>query len=126
MKWVGGSPVTRNIARTARFLTLPALLLSVSCTHVSLSDAAEGVDVLTLEQAEACDRIGRTASSTKATIMYFPRGDGTLEEELSSLARNAASKMGGTAVAPLGEVADGEQDFGIYRCDEASGEKDAD
>jgi hypothetical protein len=94
-----------------------ALLFSVACTHVPMTDAAENIGTLTLEEAESCERIGKTTSSTRAKIWFFPRGKNTVTVELYSLARNTAVKMGGNAVAALGEAKDGEQDFGVYRCD---------
>ncbi|MBL4573298.1 MAG: DUF4156 domain-containing protein, partial [Gammaproteobacteria bacterium] len=39
-----------------------------------------------------------------------------LQEELLTLARNEAGRMGGNTVVPESLIDGGEQDFGVYNC----------
>jgi hypothetical protein len=49
-------------------------------------------------------------------VLIFARTQRKVHEELESLARNEAATMGGNAVAPTGEPAEGRQSFDVYRC----------
>jgi hypothetical protein len=95
---------------------LAAALPLAGCTWVPLTSGGETVRVVTDAGAEPCERIGRTRSRTTAKIGFIPRRDTKVAEELEALARNEAAAMGGNAVAPLDEPADGVQNFAIYRC----------
>lgn len=108
----------RRATRLALSVGLFAALSSVSCTFVPLTTSGEEVKVLTLAEASRdCQRLGRTNSKTRNHVWIFARRDQKVALELESLARNEAPKIGGTAIAPMGKVtADGEQQFGIYRC----------
>ncbi|MGH0035116.1 MAG: DUF4156 domain-containing protein [Myxococcota bacterium] len=100
-------------AAVAACLWVPAL---AACTWVPLVDGAKDVGVLTERAAEGCKRLGKTTANTTESVVFIPRGKARVRWELESMARNAAVRMGGDAVAALGPVTDGRQDFGIYRC----------
>ena len=70
---------------------------------------------------ESCERIGKTNARTRAKVWVFHRSEEKVAQELVDLARDDAAQMGGTDVAPLDEVVDGKQSFGIYRCTEIAG-----
>jgi hypothetical protein len=98
-------------------LVVGVITVSGGCTWVSLSAGGEQVQYANQTAVEACRQLGKTRAHTKATVWIFARSESTIREELRSLARNDAAEMGGTTVAPLGEVEDGEQSFGIYVCE---------
>ncbi len=98
------------------------LLVSASCTFVKLTPEGEQVRLSSPEAIAECERIGRTKTRTAPKAWIFPRNEDKVAEELANLARIDAAEMGGTDVAPLGDVAEGRQEFGIYRCGEGAGE----
>ena len=92
------------------------MLLTVGCNWAPLTEGGEQIQFLNQKAVESCQQIGTTNARTKPTILGLDRDAATIREELRSLARNDAAKMGGTAVSPLGSVENGEQSFGIYVC----------
>jgi hypothetical protein len=92
------------------------VLWALGCTWVPLDPQAEAIRVRAAGDVSGCERIGKTGTRVADRIGPFARGERKIRQELETLARNEAAEMGGNAVAPLGEVAGGEQDFGIYRC----------
>ena len=106
----------RHTAATIAAIVLSSVVLT-GCTWVKLTPEGAGVRATTGDAVASCERIGRTKARTRAKAWVFPRNQDRVREELLSLARDDAAEMGGTDVAPLGEMADGRQEFGIYRCD---------
>lgn len=100
-------------------LVAAALVLgshALGCAWVSIEPGAEKVGILTEDAARGCKRLGKTTANTTASVGFIPRSESRVREELRSIARNAAVRMGGDAVAPLGPIEEGVQEFGIYRC----------
>ena len=89
---------------------------ALGCAWVPLEPQAEAILVRAAGDVSGCERIGKTGTRTTDRIGPFARRESKVRQELEALARNEAAEMGGNAVAPLGEMAGGEQDFGIYRC----------
>ena len=97
------------------------LVLALGCrSFVKLSPEAEQVRVAAPSAVESCERIGKTNARTRAKVWVFHRRQATVEQELADLARDDAAEMGGSDVAPLGDIEDGKQSFGIYRCPNAT------
>jgi len=99
-----------------RFLGALLAAGTLGCTWVALDPGAGGVAVRNAESVGACKRLGKTHTRTTDSVGFIPRRESAVEEELVRLARNEAVRMGGDVIAPLGPVADGEQDWAIYRC----------
>ncbi len=107
--------ISKNAAaRAATWAAVAAL--TFGCTFVDLTPKAEQVRSSTAEAVASCERLGKTKTRTAAKAWIFPRKQARVAEELTRLARADAADMGGTDVAPLDEMADGRQEFGIYRC----------
>jgi hypothetical protein len=100
------------------FLTLLATApLAGGCTWVPLDPGAQAVAVRDADDAaRSCERLGKTHTRTSDGLGPIPRRASAIEEELVSLARNEAVRMGGNAVAPLSTIEEGEQNWAIYRC----------
>jgi hypothetical protein len=93
------------------------LLLPVSaCTWVPLTDEGARVQVRTLDQVQGCERKSRVTVSVKDKIGVISRSEEKVREELCTLARNEAARVGGNAVAAETEPTDGRQVFVVYRC----------
>ena len=92
-------------------------LLTSSCTWVKLTPGGELVSVATSEAVSTCKKIGKTTVSIKSKVIGVKRKSETVENELSSLARNSAAKMGGNTIVPVSETVDGEKTFSVFQCD---------
>ena len=98
-------------------LLLPLFILLLSaCTWVELSPEGEKARVLDASEVTNCTYVGRTTSTTTEKVVGVKRHDEAIKQELTSLARNAASRMGGDTVVADGEITDGRQVFLVYRC----------
>jgi hypothetical protein len=86
------------------------------CSWVSLTPSGERVRVLQPEEVGACERVGKTSATTKASVIGIGRSYLDIVEELENLARNAAEGMGGDTVVAEGPVVGGTRTFGVYRC----------
>ena len=86
------------------------------CTWVQLTAEGKNVSLVGIDLLGNCERIGRATSKTLGSIVMVERGGGRLQEELLTLARNEAGRMGGNTVAPESLIDNGQQDFGVYNC----------
>lgn len=104
--------------RRVRGLALPlSLLLGLAgCAHVELSSGGEAVDIVQPEIVAACQKVGTASASTKPRIWMFARSDETIRDELTTLARNEAAKLGGNALVPTSPIEEGRQSYDVYRC----------
>lgn len=102
-------------ARGGLLLALAALLLG-GCSWVPLTAEGESVRLVDESETAGCEELGRTSARTTDRVLIFARGRGRVAEELRSLARNEAAKMGGDTIAARGPVSEGRQEFGVYRC----------
>ena len=101
--------------KTTSVLFVCLFLLS-SCTWVRLAPEGEGVRLLSQSQAGNCSRLGTTTSTTSSRLLFIPRGSEKVQAELVDLARNEAGLMGGNAIVAESTVANGRQQFVVYRC----------
>lgn len=106
----------KPVQRAALAAAIVTSLAGAACAWVELSEGAEKVGILTEEAAQGCKRLGKTTANTTDSVVFIPRSEDKVKDELRRIARNSAARMGGDAIAPLGPVTDGEQEFGIYRC----------
>lgn len=97
------------------FLILLAASLS-ACTWVKPSVKSHSVVLKDERHVVNCVKKGFTKSKTLSKILFFPRSDAKMFSELAMLAKNEAVLLEGDTVVPEGNLKDGEQLFGIYRC----------
>jgi hypothetical protein len=105
-----------KVELAARLVPVVLLAGMAGCHWVPLTEGGEGVRVVSQAEASACEKIGMATSKTADHVLIFARTQRKVHEELESLARNEAATMGGNAVAPTGEPAEGRQSFDVYRC----------
>lgn len=91
-------------------------LVLTGCAMVELSPEGEKARVLTAAEVTGCQYVGKTTSTTTDKLVGVSRHQGAIEEELVSLARNAASRLGGDTVVAAAEAVEGVQTFLVYRC----------
>jgi hypothetical protein len=93
-----------------------SLLLVSACTWVPLTDEGSHVQVRTSDQVQGCERKFRVTTAVKNKIGAISRSEEKVREELRTLARNEAARLGGNAVVAETEPTDGRQVFVVYRC----------
>jgi len=99
-------PITLIVATT--------FLLS-ACATVKLTEAGEKIRVLEPGEVTSCKNLGRTTTSVTAKVI-FERPEDAVSEELQTIARNGAARMGGDTIVPLTVIEEGTQTFVVYKC----------
>ena len=101
-------------------VTLLAVIAAglAGCSTPKLKPGADSVRRLGAQEATECTRLGSTHAQVLSQIMFFDRSEKKMSEELTTLARNSASNMGGNVIIAEGGITKGEQTFGVYRCPE--------
>ena len=94
---------------------LSAAFLLSACSTLKLTEGGEKVRVLDPNEVSSCKNLGRTNTSVTAKVV-FERPADVVAEELATVARNSASRMGGDTIVPLTVVEGGQQTFEVYKC----------
>jgi hypothetical protein len=99
-------------------LALATLVVATAsaCTWVALTPEAQEVRLADVADVSACEKIGKVNTTTAQKAGLFPRSHAKVQQELATLARNEAAKMGGDTVAGVSDVRDGGRTFNVYRC----------
>ena len=66
-------------------------------------------------EVSSCKNLGRTNTSVTDKVV-FDRPADSVAEELDTVARNSAARMGGDTIVPLTVIEDGQQTFVVYKC----------
>lgn len=100
------------------FSTTALVLALTACTWVQPTE--ESIAVRLFNDGETvpstCQRTGTNTSSVRDSIGLFNRSPGKVEQELYTLARQAAFNAGANAVQASSRVENGTQTFTFYRC----------
>lgn len=91
-------------------------LIMVACSPVTLKPDAAEIELLDADRVTKCDRLGKTRVSVATKLLFIPRGDKAIREDLTRLARNSAIEMDGDTLTRESEIQEGEQTFGVYKC----------
>ena len=94
---------------------LSAAFLLSACSTLKLTEGGEKVRMLDPNEVSSCKNLGRTNTSVTAKVV-FDRPADVVAEELATVARNSASRMGGDTIVPLTVVEAGQQTFEVYKC----------
>lgn len=105
---------TMNIIKISSLLFL--MMIVTGCTLVELNSEGEKARVLSASEVTGCKYVGKTTSTTTEKVVGVKRHEKAIIEELESLARNAAHRLGGDTVVAESEIVDGRQSFQVYRC----------
>ena len=93
-----------------------AALLVVGCTWVTVTPEGAGVRVAGAAEVASCERKGKVTVSVENRVAAIERKPTKVATELATLARNEAASLGGDTVVAEGDVIEGRQVFGVYRC----------
>lgn len=95
---------------------LLAVLGLASCTWVKPTSRGDSVQLLTNADVVNCVKKGVTSSKTLSRIVFIPRNQHKVFNELVTLAKNEAAIMQGDTIVADGEPKKGALDFVVYRC----------
>ncbi|HEX7964365.1 MAG TPA: hypothetical protein VF651_01500 [Gammaproteobacteria bacterium] len=99
---------------------LPLLLATLAgCTWVTPSPEAMQADIKVLDKTgvERCQKLAMNQLTVAHKLGTLERMPGDVEHDLRVMAMNQAAVVGADAVAPLSEIIDGSQLWGIFRCE---------
>lgn len=92
-------------------------VLATGCSWVELRPEAVDVSVVTSDAVQACAYKGLVQAQTKASVGFYERSAETIQNELTTLARNQATVLGANRLVPDSVIsADGTQRFKSYLC----------
>ena len=89
------------------------------CNFVQLSDAGADVFVRHAADTAQCTSVGVVSAKTKSKVLVS-RSETAIVNELVTLAKNEAAKLGANTIVPIGIVQEGEQSYRAYTCGEPS------
>ena len=89
-----------------------------ACTWVEPTRESSGVTLVKSFNVNICKKLGSTNATVTQKFGPVTRDDDVVMEELITLAKNRASKMGGDSIVAQEPVVDGSMSFDIYRCAE--------
>lgn len=87
-----------------------------ACTWVKTTPEGQSVRVASAAEVNACERKGKVTVSVKSRVSGVERKPTKVASELATLARNEGALLGGDTVVAEGDVSEGRQVFGVYRC----------
>jgi hypothetical protein len=100
-------------------LSCAALALLAGCTWVTQSPEALQSDIQTLDTKDAlvrCQKLAANELKVAYQLGTLQRMPDDVEHDLRTMAINQAATLGADAVAPLSEVKDGVQTWGLFNC----------
>ena len=91
-------------------------LTGSGCTWVDPDAGAGNVALVMPKHVINCKSLGTTTVEVKDKVGFVNRSEEKVAEELLTLARNSAVKLGGDTLVADGAPVDGTQKFKIYKC----------
>jgi hypothetical protein len=95
-----------------------AIICLPACTWVEPTKESSGVTLVKSFNVNACKKMGSTNATVTQKIGPVIRGADVVMEELITLAKNRAAKMGADSIVAQEPVVDGSMSFDIYKCAE--------
>lgn len=97
------------------FLFLGLVILG-GCSSMSLTQQGKIVRIYDAYEVADCESIGKTTVTVTEKVAGLQRKEHIIENNLETLARNAAANMGGDTIVPVGKVKGAKQTFKVYKC----------
>ena len=98
-------------------LTLCIICLP-ACSWVQPTSESREVMLVKPFNVKTCKKLGTTVATVTHQVGIITFNDDVVTEELVTLAKNRAAKMGGDSVVAQPPVVDGSMSFEIYKCAE--------
>lgn len=100
-----------------RAIVASGLLTLAGCTWVRLDPGAESVRIVTAAEVMNCELVAQVDSTSMDRIAGVRRGGRKLQQELDTLARNEAFRLGADTVSRSDEAPEtGRQRYTAWRC----------
>lgn len=100
-----------------RALSVCSLLAAcVGCTWVELEPAAGQVTIAAPEDITRCEKLSHVTAKVMDGVGFIDRSTDKVAEELSTIARNEAARLGGDTIVPASPIEDGRQHFSVFLC----------
>jgi hypothetical protein len=93
-----------------------AIVCLPACTWVEPTKESSGVTLVKSFNVNDCKKLGSTNATVTHKVGPVTRDDDVVMEELITLAKNRAAKMGGDSIIANEPLVDGSMSFDIYRC----------
>jgi hypothetical protein len=107
----------KQVKTNKLFNLLIVMVIALSaCTWVEITEKGKNVNLKTNDVIAACKLMGETTVYLRDKIIGINRSKESVQEELQTLARNSAAKMGGDSIVANSEINEGRQAFNVYRC----------
>ena len=101
------------------YYVLPVAIACLpACTWVEPTKESSGVTLVKSFNVNSCKKLGSTNATVTQKIGPVTRDDDVVMEELITLAKNRAAKMGGDSIVAQEPLVDGSMSLDIYRCAE--------
>ena len=101
-----------------RYLLCLSVILLPACTWVEPTTESNDVTLVKSFNVKSCRKLTTTTATISQNISIITRDEETVTEELITLAKNKAAKLGGDSIVSLGPAVDGSMTFEIYKCGE--------
>lgn len=99
-----------------KILTALAVVGLAGCAWVEPIEGSEQVALVKAANVTGCQKLGHTTSYVKNEVAGLTRNQDTVTQELVTLGKNQAAKMGGDTLVQVDPLKDGKVGFDIYRC----------
>jgi hypothetical protein len=107
------------VRRSLPFAGIAALALLAGCTWVTQTPEALQANIQVLDGKDAqlrCEKIAANELKVATKLGSLQRMPEDVEHDLSTMAINQAATVGADAVAPLSDLKDGVQTWGLFNC----------
>lgn len=99
------------------FLKVSLIFPLLSLGACSFVDTVPGSERIVISyDIENCKKLGQTKVKVLSEIAAIDRSEDTMNDELNTLARNAAFEQGANTIKPIGEMNDGSRAYELYLC----------
>ena len=99
-------------------LLLASMVVLASCSWVDLEEDARQIALVGPGDITQCQQVSHVTANVMDGMGPFTRSEGKMGEELATIARNEAARLGGDTVVPSSNIVDGRQHFTVYRCNQ--------
>ncbi|UTF58686.1 DUF4156 domain-containing protein [Gilvimarinus sp. DA14] len=101
-----------------RTLSLAVVTIATlsGCTWVDLKPEAQSIAVARSQDIANCKQVSHVTANVMDGVAFLDRNADKVAEELTTIARNEAVRLGGDTVVPSSSITDGSQHFTVYQC----------
>ena len=104
--------------KTPYFSLLMIIIGLSACTWIEPTKESLGVILVKPGNVTNCKKLGITNATVTHKIGVLTRDKEAVTEDLITVAKNDAAKLGGDSIVAKGENIDGKMSFIIYKCNE--------